>query len=193
MAIYHAQIGFQINSTLPKDVNTINPHYQGTDPVALANQLKTNILANTTFTTTPCAFTIKVYLATGGKPHYPLATATGSSGTAATQIPSEVALCLSYYSGFNQPRLRGRLYIPNPFILGASGLPGQRPSTTFQNNAMTWGPTLFKGLPAGTTACVFSRVAGTASDITNYYVDNEWDIVRSRGLAPTSRVTGTVP
>jgi hypothetical protein len=38
---------------------------------------------------------------------------------------------------------------------------------------------------------VWSRIEHAAHSVTNYYVDDEWDIQRRRGGRPTSRVSGT--
>ena len=55
------------------------------------------------------------------------------------------------------------------------------------------GNTLFKGLPTGHNAVVYSKALNQSFGISNFWVDNEWDTVRSRGLKADSRVLGTVP
>jgi hypothetical protein len=40
---------------------------------------------------------------------------------------------------------------------------------------------------------VYSRREKVARPVTNYWVDDEWDTVRSRGLRSSTRVTGTLP
>ena len=68
-----------------------------------------------------------------------------------------------------------------------------RPTTTQQNNAATLGKCFTTGLPGGSAFVVYSRKEGVARPATNYWVDDEWDTVRSRGLRSSSRVTGTLP
>jgi hypothetical protein len=190
MAIYRVQIGFPMDSALPKDVITLNPHYVGDNPQALADMLKANLIANTNVTvTTP--FTVKVYDAVKPPPSYPLATAVNGTGFGANNVPRELALCLSYYSTYNQPRLRGRLYIPLRLI-GAASI-GLRPSAANITAVLNWGNTLGKGLPANTNLVVFSRKEQKAYGVSNLWVDDEWDVVRSRGLRGTTRQTAVLP
>src|SRR4051794_19841575 len=107
MAVYRAQIGVPMDSALPRDVITINPHYEGDDPGALAVALKASFAAWTA--TAGRSVTIKIYDAKKAPPSYPLATASTVGTTLGSSCPREVALCLSYYTGYNRPRFRGRL------------------------------------------------------------------------------------
>lgn len=191
MAIYRAQIGFVMDSVLPRDIILITPHYTGSDPQALADGLSTNLQANVNVGAAQ-KFTVNVYNAQGPPPHHPLGTATHGATTGSTAGPREVALCLSYYATKNQPRLRGRLYLPNGLISGASTIVA-RPTTAQRSAAMSFGPTLFKTLPAGVAPVVYSKKNDSSAPITDYWVDDEWDIVRSRGNRATTRSTGTVP
>lgn len=188
MATYRAQIAFVADTALPRDAMVITPHYTGTDPAALATQLVTNIKAITRVNN--ASFTVNVYDATGPKPHHPLATAANAGITPVSALPREVALCLSYYATLNQPRKRGRVYLPAP-ILGMT--PGLRPSAGDITALLGFGPALFKGLPSGVVPIVWSRKDLVAYPITNYWIDNEWDTVRSRGMNSTTRQQGTVP
>lgn len=185
MSTYRAQIGFALDSTLPRDVVTINPHYVGSNPQALADALKVNINAIPGFGTT-VPYKIKIYDALKPKPSYPLAEAINGSGSMATAEPRELALCLSFYSEFNRPGLRGRVYIPAAFFSGSAGL---RPTVTQQNDVKLWA-TAFNVNPATAQWAVFSRKMQEANVVTNFWVDDEWDTVRSRGLRPTTRVLG---
>lgn len=189
MAIYRAQIAISADSALPRDQLVITPHYTGTDHLAIANQLKTAIKALSSMGSNP-SFTINMYDAQGVPPHHPLSTVTNAGTTPNSTIPREVAVCLSYYATVNQPRRRGRVYLPAS-ILGF--VAGSRVAAGDLTIALAWGPALFKALPAGSAAVVFSRKDNAAYPITNYWVDNEWDTVRSRGLKSTTRSLGTVP
>jgi hypothetical protein len=184
-----AKIGFALDSALPKDIVTINPCYFGDDPQALANSLKTNLIALGPIGPT-MPFKVKIYNAEKAPPSYPLAEASNGTGYHVTTVPREVALCLSYYSTFNRPGYRGRVYIPAEFAGGAMGL---RPTSTQMNNVLGWTNALGKSLPPGHNMVVYSRKAGASYGVSNTWVDDEWDTVRSRGLKATTRVLSTLP
>lgn len=189
MTIYRAQIAITADSALPRDAFVVTPHYTGTDPTALANTLKTQIKALSSMAANP-SFTVNIYEAGTPPPHHPVATATNLGTTPNSTLPRETAICLSYYATLNQPRLRGRIYLPACMMPFTAAV---RPNVGDLPLALQWGPALFKTLPTGTVAVVYSRVNHTTAPITNYWVDNEWDTVRSRGLKSTTRVLGTVP
>lgn len=187
--IFIAKIQFQLDSELPRDAVSINPCYFGDDPTALCNALKTNLLANTNVgATTP--FKVRVYNAEKAPPSYPLAEASNGTGSKGTGYPREVALCLSYYSTFNRPGYRGRVYIPLALIGGTAGL---RPSSTQMNTTLAYHNTLAKGLPAGHNMVVYSRKLAQSFGVSNFWVDDEWDTVRTRGTRATTRVLASIP
>jgi hypothetical protein len=185
MASYRAQIAFAMDTTLPRDQVTINPTYRGSNPQALADAIKANINAHPLLGAT-LPYTIKIYDALKAPPSYPLATATNGTGSFPSGKPREVALCLSFYAEFNRPSLRGRLYIPGTFIGGTLGL---RPTATQQDNCKQWATILTVNASIAQWT-VFSKKMQNDEVVTNVWVDDEWDTVRSRGMKPTSRVTG---
>lgn len=186
-----ALISFPHESNLPKDVLTINPHYGQVDnPQALADKLKTNLIAITTISAT-VPFTIKVYDAEKPPPSFPLAQSQQTGTTPLASTPREIALCLSYYSSYNRPRYRGRLYIPYAYITGSLGA---RPTLAQRDFVLnSWGGALFKNLPPNVGGIVWSKRDAKAYGLTNMWVDDEWDIQRSRGLRGTVRSQGTLP
>jgi hypothetical protein len=183
MAWSRVAIGFPLDSALPKDVVTINPHYQGDNPQALADALKVNLIANVQIgAATP--FKIKVYDAQKAAPSYPLYETINGTGFRTTDTPRETALCLSYYASFNRPRYRGRVYIPGAFV----GAPHMlRPSAGQIANCMLFADTLSKNLPSAHHWSVWSKRDATGRPVTDAWVDDEWDTVRSRGLRGTQR------
>lgn len=189
MAHYRAQIGFPFDTALPRDVVTVNPHYNGDDAQGLADRLKQNLIAGLPGGAT-VMFTVKVYNAEAPPPSYPLATASNGTNPAATAVPREIALCLSYYATWNRPGYRGRLYIPAHFI---GGVPGLRPTVTQRNACLAWKTILTDGMPGGTIWELWSPTRGQGSGVSDVWVDDEWDTVRSRGMRPTTRTVGTVP
>lgn len=186
MATYRVSMQFPMDSALPKDVISINPHFNGSDPQALATALANN-LKNVTYVG-PHPFTIKVYDAATPPPSYPLATATQTGTPPGSGVPREVALCLSYYSTYNRPRFRGRLYLP---VTWFSAVANVRPSAPVINAALGFATdVLTKSLPSQTNWVVYSPTEKKSQGgVTDCWVDDEWDTVRSRGLAPTSRTT----
>jgi hypothetical protein len=185
MAIYRAQISFLVDGNLPVDAMTINPHYFGDDAQAIANVLKNNLSAFAPIG--PAApFTVKMYDAEKPPPSYPLATVVQAGTPVNSIVPRELSLCLSYYSTFNRPRLRGRLYLPSPFITGSYA---SRPTGAQVAEALSWNTPLTQGLPSATNMVVWSRRDRKANGVSDFWVDDEWDIVRSRGRKPTSRAT----
>ncbi len=100
--------------------------------------------------------------------------------------PREVALCLSYYADRNLPRQRGRIYVGPHYQLDT------RPSTTVIANVMALGNRIALVGGIGASWVIYSPTTGISRDITNYWVDNEWDTVRSRGLDATTRSNATV-
>jgi hypothetical protein len=189
MAIYLAKIAFQLDTALPRDAVAINPCYFGDNAQGLANALKTNLIAaGPVGPTVP--FTIKVYDAQKAPPSYPLATASQAGAPYSTGTMREAALCLSYYSTMNIPGQRGRVYIPAVFVGGSLGL---RPTSTQMNNALAWHGYLGKGLPAAHNLVVYSRKHGQSYGVDHLWVNDEWDVMRSRGLRETTRVLATLP
>lgn len=187
--ILRVQISFQFDTAFPRDAITINPHFFGDDPQAIVDHLKTNLLALPAVgATTP--FTIKAYNAQQAPPSYPLATASNLSGFVLSHKPREVALCLSYYSTYNRPSYRGRLYIPGVFISGTFDV---RPTATQQADAMKFKDVLSTNMPAGMNWVVYSRRQNKSYGVSNCWVDDEWDTIRSRGMKGTTRILASVP
>lgn len=190
MAIYRSLISFPLDTGLPRDRMVMTPHFEGNDPAALGAALKANLIANPNIANA-FPFTVKIYDAEKAPPSYPLYESTIGTGNPATGNPRELALCLSYYATFNRKRFRGRIYIP--LALCGGGAAGLRPTGTQIGKALSFGPTFGKNLPSGHWWTVWSRVDKASRQVNNYWVDDEWDIIRSRGMRGTTRQTGTIP
>jgi hypothetical protein len=112
-----------------------------------------------------------------------------ATGQSASGNPRELAICLSFYADRNIPRHRGRLYFPAPIVAGSSL--SVRPSSIAMNAVAAFVP-VFAGLGGvDVDWVVWSEKDRTARKVTNWWVDDEWDVVRSRGLRPTTRLTGS--
>jgi hypothetical protein len=189
VATYKVSLSFPYDSALPRDAVTVNPHYNGSDPDALAAALKANLIAYNPITTAP--FTIKVYDALKAPPSYPLATASQTGTPPQAGTPRELALCLSYFSTYNRPRYRGRLYLPAWWFTSVVNV---RPSGAIMTGALNFATAvLTKSLPAQTNWVVFSpRDGKSQGGVSDIWVDDEWDTVRSRGLKATTRQTAKI-
>src|SRR4051794_33962224 len=117
MATLRAQCAFRMDSGAATDVAIINPHFTGAGigvAAGDANQLATDLAAGlAAWSVLPTEVHVTMYNAIGPPPHYPIGEAYQRQSTAfATNVPRELAVCLSYWAGQNRPRRRGRLYVP---------------------------------------------------------------------------------
>lgn len=189
MPAYRVQMAFPFDSALPKDLVTINPHFNASDPGPLLAALKANLIAWLPVSAHP--FTLKAYDASAPPPSYPLATASQAGAPAPSGFPREMALCLSYYSTYNRPRYRGRLYLPATWL---GGQPGVQPTQGQIDAAMGFvTAVLAKSMPAQANWVVYSATEKKSQGgVSDYWVDNEWDTMRSRGLDATARTVAKV-
>jgi hypothetical protein len=107
-------------------------------------------------------------------------------------LPTEVAVCLSFYAGRNLPRSRGRIYIgplnvasstsgegrPTPQLIDSIADRASNVARTTEN--VTWVMVTKGGFP------IQKEPAG-AKVITAGWVDDAYDTQRRRGLAPLVR------
>jgi hypothetical protein len=181
----------------PKNQWVITPHFRrqlditdptsGTDAQALADDLRTALGA----WAGSGALTVTAYNVQGAKPNYPMAISKPGTITPWTPSgPPELAVALSFYGGENRPRKRGRVYIPYPLVGTPSSIGLEVPSGTI-TKIEALAP-IFSGL-GGTNVdwIVWSKVNQSAAKVTNFWVDNAWDVQRRRGLPPTARVLRT--
>lgn len=108
--------------------------------------------------------------------------ASGESG------PREVACCLSYYGDRNLKRQRGRIFV-GPW---RDTVMAERPNLTVRTTLQTMAEA-FGGLGGVNVDWQqHSVVANNYRPVTDYWIDDEWDTMRSRGLRATTRLSGTV-
>lgn len=195
MPIYKLHTAVAADGLLPRDHMVITPHINATaGPVDLAG------LANEWFTAwyawwgggTPLPrMVVKIYDVQKPKPNYPLYTESRNDNNSLTGTgPREVALCLSFFAGKNQKRRRGRLYIPFCWI-SQGGNPSLRPTVTHRNKLGALATVLQDLGGLGEDWSVYSKADDTARAVTNWWVDDEWDTQRRRGLRGTVRTEGT--
>jgi hypothetical protein len=116
-----------------------------------------------------------------------------SSAPAGSNLPPEVALCMSFQaekiSGVPQARRRNRVYL-GPFDVSACGTDG-RPAPALVTLVADWGEAIFTAAGLGTWDwAIYSTFSPTTGVIAaNGWVDNEFDTQRRRGRESTSRTT----
>lgn len=127
------------------------------------------------------------------------ATAGTAPGTSTgTALPDEVAVCITFQTGFAGPSGRGRIYIPgwattalgtgNVVAAAAVTALGNWATTNIGNSFAAMSATHVLGLQArasytGTTGTVHPARAAMTRDVTARVVkDNHWDSQRRRGL-----------
>lgn len=117
--------------------------------------------------------------------------------TSGTDLPNEVALCLSFKR--QEPGVgsfasqRGRIYI-GPLSLSAitNGTSGPVPTSAFITDLVHAGinmKTAVRAIGDGADHCVFSPRLNKLFVVTSYWVDNAMDTQRRRGPRATSRTT----
>lgn len=195
MPVYRMQCSFAADSALPRDRFVLTPHFSSVNPFpdmqSLVDDLADALAGFDQQGASGREVNVRAYDAQSEPPNRPLAEATRAQGVApASRTMREIALCLSFYSQFNEPRRRGRLYLPLFWIAGGSTV-GPRPSADHISRAALL-PAILQNL-GGTDVdwCVFSRRDNQARAVTHWWIDDEFDVQRRRGLRPTGRTTGT--
>lgn len=188
----------------PKNQSVINPCFRrqldigdptsGADAQALTDDLANGLVAwNTAIGGSTTQLTVTAYNINGVPPNYPMAKTVKNAGTfIAPGAPTELAACLSYYGSVNQPRHRGRLYIPIWVMnLGTTEVKSPVIGAAARQKVADLVPKFAALGGANVDWIVWSQAANAARRVENYFVDEAWDTVRSRGLASTARTTGT--
>nr|CRY96437.1 hypothetical protein [uncultured prokaryote] len=200
MATYRAMVIIKGESGLPEDVFVNTWHFtdgpasttrEGTED-AIAASLDTFYDNIDQFISTAVTTDVeyRIYDLADPQPRPPRIIEAGWVPTGGgAQLPTEVAVCLSFYKDRNIPRSRGRLYIgPLTIATSSNGRPGAALTT-----ALLTGATELVDLttaPGSEAAwAVYSVADGLAKNITDGWVDNAFDTQRRRGDAPTARET----
>jgi hypothetical protein len=195
MPVWKMQCAFGADGGQPRDKAVITPHFNdqgvGSDPQALCDDLAA-ALATWASSYTPRQVEVTAYDAQGSAPVYPQGYAAVNVGSVpAATIPREIAVCLSFFSGQNRPRYRGRVYIPLFIVFGDNACK-LRPDATTRNKVAELAPVFADLGGVDVDWCVYSRADDAARSVSNWWVDDEWDTMRSRGLRPTTRTAGSV-
>jgi hypothetical protein len=189
MTIIRAQVAWGADLPDIRHRFVITPHFNhqaglalgSPDWQSLCDDLATSMAA---YSTQQRETTVKLYDAQQAAPAYPQASKTLNLGDyPASTSPRELALCLSYKAG-DGPRRRGRLYVP--FNLTGSTTVGKRPVFAHMEKVAALAPLLRALGGANVQWGVWSRRDSAFYPAQTAYVDDEWDIMRSRGLEPTT-------
>lgn len=194
MPVLRLQTSFGADSPDARDRFIITPHLNDTALGADADQLCADWADTLLGWMPPPLRQIEVtaYDAQGTPPVFPIGHAMRNAGLfPESSCPREVAVCLSFYSERNLPRQRGRLYIPMPLLLNAFSVGSARPTVPLMEKVLNLAEGLSNLGGVDTDWSVYSRVDDEARAVSNAYVDDEWDTIRSRGLRPTTRATST--
>jgi len=190
MPIWRLQVEWLRDSAFPRDRMVITPHFNDagvtTDPDQLCQDLLDGLQG---WDNSAGELKVTAYDAQGTPPVFPAGDAIVNQGVVETSaIPREIALCLSFYGTRNLPRQRGRLFLPASLFVSS---PGLRPSAANMQKAADLVPILTGLGGVDVDWCVFSRATQSPHSVTHWWVDDEWDTIRSRGLRGDTRLTGT--
>jgi hypothetical protein len=193
MPIVRAQCSWQFDDSFATNAVVINPHFSKSTPFTDWQSLADDLAdALDDWCVPPAPLTVKLYDAQGAPPQPPQATAVrGGPGIPAAGFNKELALCLSYRRDPGYPRQRGRLFIP--MVCAKSAAPtGARPGSPDQTKVAALVP-IFADLGGiDVDWCVYSRLDDQAYSVLHWWVDDAWDVVRSRGPKASSRIEGDI-
>jgi hypothetical protein len=190
-ALYRVQLNYQDESLLPEDaiVHTVylRDSAASSDFTAIANGVIDAFIGPGKWYVSNNETRCKIYDVSSLPVHSgpPLIEVRRNLGVVISSGAfREQALCLSYYTGVNTPRTRGRFFL-GAAAGGAAG--GLRPNTATRTRALAVGTRL--GAVGGSTVQWqhYSPTLNQMRPVTDLWVDDEWDVVRSRGLKATAR------
>lgn len=188
MPLYKFQVAGQMDSILARDslVNTLyfDDRGIGSDPQNLCDDLRD--IFDTGWYANPTQLVVTAY-EVGPAPQYPKARSEVNMGLSpASSCSREVAICLSYYGTRNLPRQRGRIYLPLCASSYADSTP--RPPAARMAQVLALASAFSDLGGADVDWVVHSPTTNSEHTVTNAWVDDEWDTVRSRGLRGTTRL-----
>jgi hypothetical protein len=191
-----AQIRIPSETGLPRDDFCINPCFRWMGVLSDLDDFASDLAASVhdKLVGQPRPVNVKMYDLQGTKPIYPAGAGSKNpaSPTPGATIPRELAVCLSFYGEHNRPRNRGRLYIPWCCMTTSSASLENRPSVSTRTAVGSFAPVFANAGGLDVQWIVWSRANQAATQVQNWFVDDEWDIIRKRGLRPSARTTGAI-
>lgn len=189
MPLYRAQVSVAVDGTLPRDriVNTLyfNDAGVGTDPNNLANDLA--VVWNDHWNSASASeVDVRFYDMAQAKPRPIAGRKVLNAGLSRqSQMPRELAVCLSFFAERNLPRQRGRLYM-SPAARGLSSA-AARPADVLLTDLLGMANAFSALGGVDVDWVVYSPTNNSHKKVTEAWVDDEWDVVRSRGLRASKR------
>lgn len=193
MPFIRCQVAIQTPEALARDdiVNTFyldqGAPFLSVDYQSLADDIAELWATYRVYPVTVNQVEVRLYDMADAKPREIKGQATAPLPGTAGGGPREVACCLSYYRQRNLKRQRGRMFL-GPFRGIEMNI---RPDSDLRNSVQV----LAEGLQALGGPDVdwvqYSPTAGVHGPVTDWWCDDEWDTVRSRGLRATVRTVGS--
>jgi hypothetical protein len=131
-------------------------------------------------------FDIRAYDMGDAEPRPQKARHIGAISGTRIDAPHQLCLCLSYYADRNLEGFRGRIFC-GPFNPAATS--GQFATAAQQADVLALATSYANLGGVNVDWSLYSPTKGTHTRINHAWVDNSWDIIRSRKLAGTNRVT----
>lgn len=129
---------------------------------------------------------VRAYDMDDPKPRPERAYATGAVVGSMAPAAPQIALCLSYYADRNLPRQRGRIYA------GPYQQTTERPSSGQMAELITLGQALAGLGGLNVDWSVHSVMNNSYTRISNIWVDNSFDVIRSRKIDSSTRSEATI-
>jgi hypothetical protein len=198
MALYRFQVSGRRPSGLPinDDVNVLFYEIGASDfngRSAICDEILSKYESRLNVVLSNSEWECNAYAMADPLPRPVVGRATRNFGGVGEGGPPEVALCLSYYAVRNLKRLRGRIYV-GPFL--ATTISERIPNASLLGRVLGFGQDLASigesALVPDSEWVIYSPTDNVARNITNIWVDNEWDTQRRRGVKASTRQTATV-
>lgn len=197
---YKFQVSMSADTSLPRDAVTNTLHFQHvaggilpTDAEAMCQAILTLWYSKYAAGGTTRVAKVTAYKL-GAPPQFPIAEKSGGSIPWVTGSNREQAICLSFARNKKLPRERGRIFLcPGLRVPQLSDIAQPRPTSTSMLWALSFYSTSNDSLPdvggPDWKFGVYSPTNNSFVQASEAWVDDEWDVVRSRGLQPTTRQT----
>lgn len=197
---YAFQVSMPVTSTLPRDRISNTLHFEHSIGAIADTDLGTMAadligVYQKRYANTTAEIQCKVY-DVDAKPNYPRATRIVNPGVLWTQAsPRELALCLSF-AGSNRGNKaeRGRVFL-NPFMTTGFSQTPLRPAAAQMTWALAFYTTANESFPdlggVDWKFGVWSRKYQKFTQSQQAWVNDDWDVMRSRGLRESTRQSAT--
>lgn len=134
---------------------------------------------------------VRAYNMADAKPREEKAFATQTASLTWATCPGQNAVALSYYADRNLPRRRGRIFT-GKWPGSVDNVPA-----SVRDSIITFGQSLAGLGGLNVDWSVYSPTNAQAGEpdhyrISNIWVDDSWDVIRSRKIASTARSTATI-